>query len=506
MSSAFEATNSRSSFKSYGWPPARQPNKCQPGRKKRRLRWGRIISVGLGLGLIGASSIYALVNYWPESRGSFDELLPANSVLAVVGEKAAVGDFLQNTVHRQDLASLGINSQTSKQPDAQQNKPIAYAVLPGGGAELSPRCRANIGQIAASIEDSWNEDYRYPASLPPLPPCPSHGQLTYQSDGQAFTLCCRGKDHQTAYNSNEGLEQQQQASPAFVACEPEQKITQANMSLTPVQNSKLVIASAKPKLVAAALQKTQQEQSFLSFDGPNDASLKVVCTSEEFSRLYPQLTARFPQGSRVSLWRSADGQHYSLRAKLTPQPILNEQLDAAKHLAKLPPSPSQIVASRQILELLGVWPNYFDNNKAAYPSYIGAACDVPLHQEHIFGDLTKCMALRSSVAIVAGFSEAGTLEQWVTKTPWGDLSKCTNTNLCRISPDEQLVSLHAGSISSSSAYLQEIPEGPSAPQAAGWFNLCRTGGQPTTLVFAAGLTEQELWLELNCVPAAAAQS
>jgi hypothetical protein len=187
-----------------GWPQPRRLRRFPPARRRRRsrnrLRWGRLLA--LGLVVLALAGLLAGWKIWrPASLDPLSRYLPQGSPLWLEGEAGAVAALLDRlpAVREALVSRLGLLP-GGLAPGSR----LLVAVGPSFSLQ-GQACRRQLALWATRIEGSWSPQEGYPLH-PRLP-----AALSYRVEKGEFRLACDDPRHPLVYSSSEGFSDEPEA-------------------------------------------------------------------------------------------------------------------------------------------------------------------------------------------------------------------------------------------------------------------------------------------------------
>ncbi|MCR5662475.1 MAG: hypothetical protein K6G50_10200 [bacterium] len=479
-----------SAYKDYPIPD-HKPRRHRKNRR-RQVKWGSVcvlLAILAAALFVIAKIIGALVSWIFPGSSPFDNMFPADIPFAVEGTGQEVAAFLNDHISPEEQKAVNTASFASS------NARVIFARLSQSGSASSQACRSNIMDVVNTIEDSWCSEMQYPKSLPPMPPCPAGGKLSYSTDGDSFVLTCQSDTHKTVYSSNEGLpETSCKTSSLAIVMEP-----QSGLSGFFGKHKTEVLSANKDEAETYLANFKKSGQKGLTLEGPANTPLRFTGSAEQLSNILPSLDIKLPKYCRFSIWKDPKTNVLSLRAKVSEKDAWQDDTNALAIFKQLQPSASAVAGSAEFFRRLSVWPADLDCTKDCNPVTFGIAAESVLPDNEISGTLSKALAGRTNAQIITSFTSTRALENWMKASGWNSYASA-NSPMLTITAENTNFSAKIGR-DLKTYNMPALPKGPGKANACGRiFTSAHVNGKEKVkeYMFTAGITGDTLWAEIAC--------
>lgn len=471
--------------------PDHKPRRHRKSRR-RQVRWGRVallLTITAAVLFTAAKIIGALVSWIFPGSSPFDNMFPADVPFAAEGTGQEVAAFLCGHIPPEEQKAVNTASFASS------NSRVMFVRLSQAGSASSQACRSNIMDVVNTIEDSWCGNMQYPKSLPPMPPCPAGGELSYSTDGNSFKLTCQGNSHKTIYSSDEGLPASaSKISSMAVVLEPKTGIA----GFLGGYNTE-IFSSNKEEAQAYLDNFKENGQKGLTLEGPSHTPLRFCGSASQLNNVFPSLAARLPKYCRFNAWKDPKTGILSLRASLSEKDVWTDDTDARALFKQLQPSVSAVAGSAEFFRRLSVWPAELDCTKDCNPITIGIASESVLPENDIFGTLSKALAGRTNAQLITGFTSSRALDNWMKKSGWHNFAGA-NSPMLTVAAENTTFNAKIGRDLKTYA-MPPLPKGPGKANACGRIFTSAIDGNKEKVkeyIFTAGISDNILWAEIAC--------
>lgn len=426
----------------------------------------------------------------PLQRSPFSGILPADTPLVIEGSPQDVAHFLvQMDIaipalgDGQDLSSLNCSR-------------LLYAAIPPESNGDVSGCKKAIMKTVNILEENWTTTQSYPATLEGLAPnCPHGGTITYRLTDNGFALSCQGTDHQTTYDSVLGLSTDVTAQKplvfiAFYSDDP----CWDEAAISP-QHPDLKILSSDPEFTAKYL---EQVPAPLDIRYPKDSSMFVQVLNASLPQIWTKLPAELP-GKYTTITKSAQTGIYSLRAQVA-EPESETQSPSypsiEKTLACLPQGQTRLAGSCALLESLNLLPLSPVQLRGGKPLTLGMATNATLRLAQLLPTFSSGLAGLTQSSFSAQFGDAGSAQNALRQSPWGDLSQPTNPQ-CTGTCNGAIAQVAIGDPLPAAQNQVALPPGPGPAQLGGVVTVTVSPQDVRPYAFSGGVHENQLWLEVQ---------
>ncbi|MBQ7568998.1 hypothetical protein IJT17_09355 [bacterium] len=454
-------------------------------------RWITALAVITSVMLIAGT---ACSNWFKTKTSPFSGLLPQSTPLVIEGTASDVIRFLRQLGIEQP--SLGENQDL----DSLQCERLLYAAIPSENSGDFSACKRNILKNAKAIEESWSAQLQYPeqqASSPQL--CPYGGKLAYESSGQSFTISCTGADHQTVYNSTNGLSTRTTDSPPLIFIAFQSQDPRWQDAAVSKKHPDIKILASDPERTVKLLE--EQAEQTLTINYSSDTALYANVLNSKLSFFWHSLPIKLP-GERTIITKNAETGVYSLRADMALPTASEDSADpqwpaSDTCLAELPKASTYLAASCELLQQINLLPAALNQPGAPEPQVFGFATNASVPLSHLLQTVSSGFAGLTQACYAAQFSDSATAQQSMANSPWGDISQSGNPH-CQGTLKDRTVTVNiGGKLPETQSEPAVFPVGPGPSQMAGRLTVLDYAQTQRTYLFSGGVKKNQLWIEVK---------
>ncbi|MDO5295021.1 MAG: hypothetical protein Q4F00_00040 [bacterium] len=444
--------------------------------------------------LVLAVSGVGCSSWLTQKRSPFSGLLPHDTPLIVEGAPDSVVKFLHQL--EIPIPELGEGLDIG-QINCER---LLYAAVPLENNGDYAGCRQTIMQTVNSLEEKWTEQQCYPVpDSIKLPQCPYGGQLTYNSDGQQFTITCRGSEHAALYNSVSGLNVQNSSSQPLIFIAFQSDDPQWQNAAISKKYPHIRILTSDPQRTVEYL---EQNENNLEIRYPKETSLYASVINEHLGDFWNSLPLLLP-GERTIITKNSQTGIYSLRSALpasesSPSGSSPEKgLPSAERCWKqLPQGEIRLAASSELLRRINLLPWPMHSTEKAQPLVFGIATDSVPHLNKLLPSVNSAFSGLTEAGIVMEFTDKSSAEKGLKNSPWGDLSADSNPYCFGEQKDSTLSITIGEKMPEIGTNVPLLPQGPGPVQLACQLTLSKNAQEKRRYLISGGWHNGQLWMEI----------